>query len=183
MMNNVYALRRLKDRDWDFLEAKLRGIFGGLKSKCGDPMVGHSIDVGRRVRSDKRADDIAIFGGYCHDVLEDTKLTQDDLLVLAKATMDNRNLAVNILADAVKCVNLVVEVSYSDEEYVLPKKERKAAATKRWSKSNDIRVLLIKKCDVESNSTTASKVSKEFEVEYLSWAQPLRETIEKKLAS
>ena len=183
MLNNVYALRRLKARDWDFLEAKLRGIFGSLKRKDGTPMVAHSIDVGRRVQQDKRADDIAIFGGYCHDVLEDTHLNQEDLFELAKATMDNRNLAVNILADSVTCVKLVVEVSYTDNEYELPKAERKKAATKRWCKSNDIRVLLIKRADIESNKADAAKVSKEFEKEYLNRALPLHTKIEKRLAS
>lgn len=169
---------RLTDRDWDFLEAKIESIFRGLVRKNGEEMFHHSVEVGRILRREKIADDIAIFGGYCHDVLEDTEITKEGLYDLARATFDPLP---TCLPDAVRCTTLVSEVSYSEFEETLEKKLRKQTASKRWAEHKDIRVILIKKADIESNKKTANSVSAEFNAEYLEWAQPLYEKLVERL--
>lgn len=174
MTSVVIAYRRLRPVDWTFLEAKIEAAFRGLKRKNGDDMYHHSIDVGRRLLADKQADDICIFAGYCHDLLEDTEVTKDYLYDIAKSTFDNHR---SYLRDATQCVNLVEAVSYTEFEYSLDKPLRKQAASKRWLEHDDFRVRLIKKADIESNMKDAASVSPTFEAEYLSWAKPLHENI------
>lgn len=177
-MTSIIAFRRLRPIDWTFLEAKVQSAFHGLKRKDGTDMCHHSIDVGRRLLKDKRADDICVFAGYCHDMLEDTKVTREYLYDMAKATFDHHK---SYLRDATQCVTLVEAVSYTEFEYGLEKKLRKHAASKRWLDHEDFRVRLIKKADIESNMKDADSVSETFSIEYKSWAQPLYENILKAL--
>jgi (p)ppGpp synthase/HD superfamily hydrolase len=161
-------------RDWAELEAWLRVSFDGLSRKDGKPMVGHSIRVGQAVRR-RGGDAVAVFGGYCHDVLEDTAVGVDGLLTVARAVLDDP-------ASAAEAVRLVEECSYSQAEEALPKLQRKQEACARWSETDDRRVHLIKLCDVDDNRADAAALGEAFEQAYLAWALPLRERLLARLA-
>lgn len=160
---------------WAELEAWLAAVaFAGLARKNGQPMVNHSLRIGRALVA-AGADDISIFGGYCHDVLEDCPhVSETDLRQMAKAVLG---------AEAPDGVQLVAECSYTAAEYALPKAARKAAAVARWCASPDFRVHLVKQADVADNRADAGSVSPAFEAEYLSWAEPLQARLTELLAA
>lgn len=163
------------DHDWAWLDAWLREAFGSRRRRLGEQMALHSIRIGRALRRDG-CDAITVFGGYCHDIVEDTDVTAGALLPVALRVLRDA-------ADAEAAVALVVECSYSPEEYLLPKRERKAAACARWIASPDIRVALVKKADVEDNRADAPNVSGAFAAEYMSWAGPLHEELSRIVAA
>lgn len=132
-------------------------------------MIDHSIRVGRALLADGR-DAITVFGGYCHDVIEDTEESKSNVLAFARTFFLDRQMAL-VAAD------LVEECSYTEEEYELPKLERKKAAVGRWSSTNDIRVAYVKMADVEDNRADCVRVSSDFKETYLSWAQPLHDNL------
>ena len=159
--------------DWNSLEAWLHRTFDGMARRNGTPMVGHSIRVGRLVQQ-AGGDRIAVFGGYCHDVLEDTQVRQDGLLSIAARVLDDPVLAQ-------QAVMLVQACSYSEQECALARADRKRAACARWSGTDDSRVHLVKLCDISDNRADAASVSSHFEQEYLAWALPLFERLAQKL--
>lgn len=153
---------------WDVLEAWLRSAFEGRVRKNGQPMVDHSLRIGRALAA-AGADEVTVFGGYCHDVLEDVEeVGVDNLQAVAEAILGEG-------PDADAAVVLVQDCSYSEEEYALPKPERKKAAVARWLASPDPRVHMVKRFDVEDNRADCASVSAAFEAEYMSWAGPLHE--------
>lgn len=129
-------------------------------------MVEHSLRVGRALRQAGR-DDVCVFGGYCHDVIEDLRhVDADTLCAIAEVILGDGN-------DASDAIALVHSCSYTADEYGLEKSARKAAAVARWLASTDPRVHQVKKADVEDNRRDCAMVSAEFERAYLSWALPL----------
>ena len=156
------------------LENWLRDVFCGLERKSRGPMVDHSLRVGRMLHKHDH-DPVTVFAGYTQDVLEDTDVTIDELLDVAVMTLGVEELAVD-------AVSLVVECSYMPDEYALPKKERKAAASARWIAHEDPRVQIVKVYDVNDNEADAIMVSERFRMEYLEWAAPLREGLIEKLS-
>ena len=162
----------LPDSRWRKLEAWLDRAFSGKRRKNGDSMAQHSKNVGRRLAA-RGLDDVTVFAGYCHDVLEDTDLTAEAL----------RAVAIDVLGSAAladEAVALVVEVSYSDAEYALAKPERKSVACRRWIDSPNPRVAAVKMADVEDNLSTADLVSEAFGREYRAWAEPLYAALARK---
>ena len=163
-------MRNLTDADWAGLETWLSGAFIGTR-KDGSPEALHSIRIGRALR-DSGEDDITVFGGYCHDVIEDI-VGQDEGSV--------RQLALGMFGDpdaAVLAAALVVECSYNDEEYARSKADRKTAACARWVSTDNLRVAAVKIEDVRDNAATASGVPHPFERDYLAWAAPLKSSLE-----
>jgi (p)ppGpp synthase/HD superfamily hydrolase len=167
----------LTKEDILFIEEWLTAAFAGLRRKSGGPMADHSIRVGRALQA-AGEDDITVFGGYFHDAIEDLKdrgVTQATVHDLALKLFDNA-----ITAD--EAAALVVECSYADAEYTLPKLERKAAACARWVATPNQRVASVKIADVRDNKATASQVAPPFEANYLAWAEPLRLALEEIVA-
>lgn len=166
---------RVSDEGWTVLEGWIELVFHGLNRKHGGPMASHSIGVGRALR-DEGGDDVTVFAGYAHDVLEDTEVAEDRLREVAELVLGDPLAA----ADA---VNLARECCYTEAEYQLPKKDRKAAAVARWIAHPDDRVACVKKADVENNRLDAAAVSEKFEAEYLEWAGPLHRALSERLAA
>lgn len=154
--------------DIRMVEAFVEKAFEGKFRKNGAPMAQHSLAVGRLVAAHPLADEVAILGGYFHDLTEDTNKTQDEILYFSDMILsDSRR------AEAV--VILVNDASYQDDEYLLPKADRKVAACRRWEAlaQTDLRLALVKSCDVHDNRVSSASVSPEFEAEYCGWAVPL----------
>lgn len=158
-------------KDWKKLEQTLKEAFADMKRKSGDPLHVHSIGVGRKL-IERGSDDITIFAGYCHDLWEDTDCSWGDVLNLALEYFD--------FDDALEAVWLVRQVSYSEDEYKLPKDQRKKSAVARWMKTDDIRVAQIKAADIDDNEPQADAVNAAFAEKYRSWALPLREYLRNK---
>lgn len=172
------------EHKWVTLEKWLSDVaFKDYKRKNGDPMCGHSIDVGRRLIADN-ADDITIFTGYCHDVLEDVTHIPDIRELLHQQAV----LALGE-ANAKEAIVLVEKCSYSPIEYNVEKsigrlkgkaegkKARKRLAIERWL-GEDERVKHVKLNDVKSNLKDAPSVSPEFQAEYEAWAVPFMRQLE-----
>ena len=168
-------MKSTNDYDWNAVEVFIEDAFRGQKRKTDDPAVEHSRNVGQMLREQGR-DAITVFGGYTHDVLEDTEKTYENVLALARQVFGNED-------DAVLAAELSLECCYTDAEYTLPKKERKATACARWIASENPRVAFVKMADVSDNRRSAPQVSAQFEAEYLSWAQPLFDALEAKVAA
>ena len=162
-----------KHPDWARLEAWITEAFVGQMRKGGhEYMVQHSIRIGRRLRA-KGRDAITVFGGYTHDVLEDTDRCIDQLRVVAREMLG---------ADAETGVQLAKTCCYTDAEYALTKAERKVAACARWTSTPDVRVWYIKIEDVFDNRADANIVSDAFFETYTGWADPLAEALEANIA-
>ena len=159
--------------DIRMVEAFVEKAFEGKLRKNGAPMAQHSLAVGRLVAAHPLADEVAILGGYFHDLTEDTSKTQDEILFFSDMILsDSRR------AEAV--VILVNDASYQDDEYLLPKADRKVAACRRWEAlaQTDLRLALVKSCDVKDNKTSAASVSSDFHAEYCGWALPLERELD-----
>ena len=182
---------------WKNLELWLEQVaFNGKIRKNGSPMFEHSVDVGRRLRT-LNCDNITIFAGYCHDVIEDVIMTCDNEAEKVKLSYELYKNALDIFKnqeDADKAIETVNSCSYQPIEYreeeaffkeTGDKKKakllRKDMAIERWLNSDD-RVKNIKICDVKSNLVTAQLVSPEFYKDYTSWAVPLMEKLENDLS-
>ncbi len=172
------------DKRWTDLETWLRRAFGDLMRKGGtEKMVEHSIRIGRALRQGGE-DDITVFGGYCHDVFEDVPDYK-------QATPAKRHamllpVALDCLGDAASAgsaTKLVEACSYSDAEYLLAKDARKVVACARWLGHEDIRVLLVKKADVEDNRADCHAVSADFAAKYEAWAVPLHAGLCERIAA
>jgi hypothetical protein len=174
-MAPLQGMSAMRDDDgtWSGLEAWLQRAFAGQMRKHGlEAVAWHSIRIGRRLRNDG-ADSITVFGGYAHDVMEDVRefkaaapqVRREMLMPVAMAALGDRGRAEEGVLLAEAC-------TYSHAEYALPKAERKAVACARWLASGDIRLLLVKRADVEDNRTDCARVSPQFEADYLSWAAP-----------
>ena len=155
--------------EWRDVESFLEAAFEGKVRKNGDPMVDHSRRVGRALAA-AGYDAVTVFGGYGHDLLEDTDVTREQLHAFALTIFGNE-------ADATAAVQLVEDCSYSEDECKLPKPERKAAACARWIASSDPRVHAVKSFDVDDNEVSAPSVSQVFYETYMAWAGPLRENL------
>jgi (p)ppGpp synthase/HD superfamily hydrolase len=154
---------------WRMLEAWLEEVFAGLERKSGGPMVVHSVRVGRALRTAGH-DELTVFGGYCHDVLEDTRATAAELHAVAASLLADPR-------DAHRAVALVVECSYAAHEEALPWKARKDAASARWAATRDPRVAHVKLADIDDNRGDAEAVSARFARSYRGWADPLYEAL------
>jgi hypothetical protein len=159
---------------WVALEEWLTAVFDGQVRKNGtDRMVDHSLRIGQALHQ-AGEEDITVFGGYCHDVFED--VTSFKVITPAERRARLLPVALAALGDmacATKAVLLAEACSYSDDEYLLTKGDRKTAACARWLASGDIRVLVIKRADVDDNDADCETVSAEFAAGYRSWATPL----------
>lgn len=171
------------ERRWELLEQWLREVAGNEPRKGVGLMVDHWLRIGRAMRLDG-ADDIAVCGGYGHDVHEDAKhVSLDNLGAAFEAVLGNPD-------DASTAVQLVLDCSYSDEEIQLEaevaavhgkkagKSARKAMACARWVSHEDPRVHLVKIADVKDNEADCDLVSAEFAADYRSWAVPLRSNLQ-----
>lgn len=183
---------------WKKLELWLEQVaFNGKIRKNGSPMFEHSVDVGRRLRI-LNCDDITVFAGYCHDVIEDVIMTCDNEAEKVKLSYELYKNALDIFGnqeDADKAIETVNYCSYQPNEYLVEENNfkktgdkknskllRKNMAIERWLNSND-RVKNIKICDVQSNLVTAKLVSDEFYNDYTAWAIPLMEKLEYDLST
>jgi (p)ppGpp synthase/HD superfamily hydrolase len=156
----------VSDAAWERLEAWLSDVaMAGLERKSSGPMAAHSIRMGRAARAAGR-DDVTVFGCYGHDVLEDTPISDAELMAQALAIFSEHR-----SAEAAAAVVLCVACCYTAEEYAMEKKQRKAAATARWIGSDDPRVWDVKIFDIDDNR--ADVVSEAFSETYRSWADPL----------
>lgn len=159
--------------NWDFVESIIYKSYEGLLRKSGEPMSQHSINVGRTLRK-RKYDSLTVFGGYCHDLWEDTSMNLDDI----------ESFAFNVFNDveiASIAKQLVKEVSYQPDEYKLEKKKRKEVASARWIITPNQRVAPIKIADIEDNMKDVSKVNKNFENNYREWSEPLYEALKVKI--
>ncbi len=142
----------VSDATWERLEAWLSDVaMAGLQRKSSGPMAAHSIRMGRAARAAGR-DDVTVFGCYGHDVLEDTPVSDAELLLQALAVFSEHR-----RAEAATAVALCVACSYSAEEYAMERKHRKAAATARWIGSDDPRVWDVKIFDIDDNRRMLSR--------------------------
>ena len=148
-------------------------VFAGLRRKGGDPMVWHSVRVGRLV-SKRGGDAVCTFAGYAHDTLEDTDVDERRLLDVAAQVLGDRDLAR-------EAVLLVRECSYSEHECAMSRDERKASACARWTDTEDSRVHLVKACDVDDNARDMKGSPPGFREGYLTWAAPFRENLGRRL--
>ncbi len=160
---------------WHEVESFIQNAYKGRTRKNGEPMANHSLRIGRALAT-AGYDAITVFGGYGHDLLEDTSITEEELLIFA-------NVIFRDAGEAEAAVLLVKECSYSKDEYLLSKPDRKAAACARWIASADQRVHAVKSADVDDNEVTAPSVSEIFYREYMSWAGPLRRTLRESLSA
>lgn len=165
---------RVTEDGWLALEGWIEQAFHGLVRKHGGPMAPHSLGVGRALRADG-ADDVTVFAGYAHDILEDTDVPEERLLAAAELVLRDP-------VAAAEAVHLAKECCYTEAEYTLAKKDRKVAACARWTAHDDDRVARIKKADVENNRLDAAAVSAQFEADYLAWAGPLHAALSERLA-
>lgn len=165
----------LDNEGWARLEAWVAVEFGGRVRKNGLPMAEHSIRVGRALRA-RGEDDATVFAGYCHDLLEDTDVTEDALRAKAVEFLPDPAAAEAASATAKECC-------YTDAEYGLPKAERKAAACARWIASPNPRVAPVKIEDVNDNTADFVGVDAAQKVAYDGWALPLRAALEAKHAA
>jgi (p)ppGpp synthase/HD superfamily hydrolase len=153
---------------WGALEVWLSDVaMAGLERKSSGPLAAHSIRMGRAARAAGK-DDVTVFGCYGHDVLEDTSITPAELLAEALAIFPERH-----EPEARAAVKLCAECCYTEEEYKMERKRRKAVASARWIASADPRVWDVKLFDIQDNRDDV--VSADFTREYRSWADPLHD--------
>jgi (p)ppGpp synthase/HD superfamily hydrolase len=156
------------DAAWSALEAWLSDVaMAGLERKSSGPLAAHSIRMGRTARAAGK-DDVTVFGCYGHDVLEDTSITHAELMAEALTIFSECQ-----ETEALAAVKLCVECCYTEEEYKMERKRRKAVASVRWIGSSDPRVWDVKLFDIQDNR--ADVVSAEFTREYRSWTDPLHD--------
>ncbi len=160
--------------DWDALETHLREIFAGKTGKDGTLMVEHSLRVGREVRA-QQWEPAVIFAAYTHDVLEDTDMFIERLMVLAMDILQDQDMAA-------RAVYLAKEACYTEEEYALSKLDRKAAAVARWTAHTDPGVWGIKWHDVKDNEGRGMGVSETFYHDYCAWAVPFQQDLGRQLS-
>lgn len=152
----------------------LEVCFTGLERKSGGPMCAHSIEVAE-ILNNEGWNDIVVFAGGSHDLLEDTKTTKKQIVQFATKLLENEQFAL-------KAADLAEFCCYSEYEYSLPKLERKKVACERWINSNQIEVFAIKNADVTSNKLSMHGVlTDNFVPNYLAWADPLQTALRQKL--